>query len=187
MDDEKLLLAEYKHFSDSFWKNEEVGERRVNFFVTLSAAVFAGIVALIETAGGFNEGIKKTTTLALVGLLLFGVITFIRILRRNQVTDEYKKITEYLRKQMKLRSSNLSDYELPLLSSKRKMHLGGLAESVALMNSFILAVIILLWFDKSCGWLIAIAAFLVSFVLQTIWSLDQRGKARNQGNRTYFV
>jgi len=41
MEDEKLLLAEYQHFSESFWKNEEIGEKRVNFFITLSTAIVA--------------------------------------------------------------------------------------------------------------------------------------------------
>ena len=43
MEDEKLLLAEYELFSTSFWKNEEVGEKRVNFFITLTTAIIAGI------------------------------------------------------------------------------------------------------------------------------------------------
>jgi hypothetical protein len=39
MKDENLLLAEYKRYAESFWKNEEVGEKRVSFFITLVTAV----------------------------------------------------------------------------------------------------------------------------------------------------
>lgn len=48
VEDEKLLMAEYEHFSESFWRNEEVGEKRINFFVTLTTAIIAGIVALVS-------------------------------------------------------------------------------------------------------------------------------------------
>ena len=39
LDGQAFLLAEYQRLADSFWKNEEVGEKRVNFLITLVTAV----------------------------------------------------------------------------------------------------------------------------------------------------
>ena len=41
---DSLLLAEYHRLIDSFWKSEELGERRVTFFITLTTAVITALV-----------------------------------------------------------------------------------------------------------------------------------------------
>ena len=48
----EFLLHEYGYFSESFWRNEEAGEKRVNFFVTLVTAVLAALVALATRTKG---------------------------------------------------------------------------------------------------------------------------------------
>ena len=45
-----LLLAEHSYFADSFWRSEEVGEKRVNFFITLVTAVLTVLIALVSLA-----------------------------------------------------------------------------------------------------------------------------------------
>lgn len=42
----EFLLTEHKLIQESFWRNEESGEKRVNFFITLVTAVIAALVAL---------------------------------------------------------------------------------------------------------------------------------------------
>ena len=154
MDDEKLLLAEYEYYTDSFWKNEEVGERRVDFFITLTTAIIAGIVALITSqhANLSDTAIRQIATAALSGTFLFGLITFLRILQRNRVTDEYKDIVGYIRELLRRRSSSLAEYDLPVQPHRRLLR-GGLAETVAMINSLIMAVITALWFGNGRGWL----------------------------------
>ena len=74
----EYLLAEYKHFSDSFWRNEEIGEKRVNFFITLVTAVMAAFVALITKGGKileFSEAVPLVR-LGMLALLLFGFVTY---------------------------------------------------------------------------------------------------------------
>lgn len=177
MEDEKLLLAEYKLFTESFWKNEEVGEKRVEFFITLTAAIIAGIVTLItsEHPNISNTDVQQIAIAALTSTFLFGLITFLRILQRNRVTDEYKEIIGYLRDQIKKRSINLSGYEIPFRSQKRLLR-GGLAESVALMNSIILSVIVALLLGRDLGWLVVLFTFLILFVFQTGIARKDRGK-----------
>ena len=177
MEDEKLLLAEYEFFTDSFWKNEELGEKRVDFFITLTTAIIAGIVALI-TSGQTkfsDSGVRQMATGALLGALLFGFITFLRILQRNRVTDEYKRIADYLREQLRRRSLSLSEYELPFISHKRLLR-GGLAEMIAMMNSIIIAVISALWFGKGWGWVVVPFIFLILFILQLAVANNERQK-----------
>jgi len=47
MDKQDFLLAEYQQYSEAFWRNEEAGERRVTFFITLATAVIAALVVKI--------------------------------------------------------------------------------------------------------------------------------------------
>lgn len=85
-----LMLAEYGHLAESFLRNEEAGEKRVSFFVTLTS----GAVALLGFVRGKEVALQPSqadapTIFALTALLLFGHFTFVRILRRNLETDKY--------------------------------------------------------------------------------------------------
>jgi len=185
MEDEKLLLAEYKHYSASFWKNEEVGEKRVNLFITLTTAVIAGIVALVTSSHAANVEFLPIASVALSGLFLFGLVTFFRILQRNRVTDEFKEIIDYLREQLRRRSSSLSDYELPFRKKKAKVFRGCLAETVAVVNGFIIAVIVALWLGKGWGWLAVPGSFLIIFGLQATVAMKAREKKKESRSQTY--
>jgi len=177
MDDEKLLLAEYQYFTEAFWKNEEIGEKRVEFFITLTTAIIAGIVALITRTGTeLSAGsVRQIATGALSAALLFGLVTFLRMLQRNHVTDEFKDILDYIRERLKNRSTNLAGYKLPFRSRKRLLR-GGLAETVALMNSIIVGVISALWFGSGWGWLFILIIFLLTFILQVVVAKNDRQK-----------
>lgn len=169
MDDEKLLLAEYEQYSEAFWKNEEAGERRLTFFVTLTTAIVAAIVALL-TSDKVNPNlrIKPIALAALSGALIFGIATFVRMLQRDRVTDEYKAVLRYLREELRKRANGLEEYELPRKSGRHYLLRGGLAVTVALMNSFILAVLTALLIEGDLKWLTVVAAFLVSFVVHAL-------------------
>ena len=79
-----FLLEEYRSFADSFWKHEQSGETRLNFFLALITAVLAGLVA----DGGVSGGILRViVAAALLGLVAVGVVTFTRILKRNESTE----------------------------------------------------------------------------------------------------
>lgn len=186
MGEEEFLLAEYKHFSDSFWKNEEVGEKRVNFFITLTTAILAGIVALVTSKNTWfsDVEVRRIVTVALIGTFLFGLVTFFRILQRNRVTDEYKDIIDYLRERLRKLSPRLSEYKLPFQPSSSRMFRGGLAETVAVINSFVIAVIASLWFGKGWNWLAASCSFLVAFFLQELVAGNERKKRRKDKSRS---
>jgi hypothetical protein len=41
-----LLLADLEYFAECEWRNEEIGEKRFNFFMTLVTAIEGGLGAL---------------------------------------------------------------------------------------------------------------------------------------------
>ena len=183
MDDEKILLAEYQFFTESFWKNEQTGEKRVEFFITLATAIIAGIVALITRSGDnlSDESVRNIATGALLATLLFGLVTFLRMLQRNRVTDEYKGIINYLREQLKSRSVDLAEYNVPFQSHKRLIK-GGLADTVALINSIVIGIISALWVIDEWGWFFIALMFLGTFILQVVLAKnDRKNKEREKG------
>ena len=71
-----FLIVEYQHFADSFWRNEELGEKRLNFFMSLLTAAIAGIALLATSDKGFTDSQLQWLTFSVeLALLLFGVST----------------------------------------------------------------------------------------------------------------
>jgi hypothetical protein len=139
-----FLLAELEHFGDSLWRNEEVGEKRFNFFLTLVTAVAGGLVALHTQEKPALSGVARLqiTEGALAGLLILGMMTFIRMLHRNRVTDEYKKTLTYIRGKLAGLNPPVGHYHVPVAlqhNDRRKKWLrGGLAETVGAMEGALL-------------------------------------------------
>lgn len=143
-DIKNLLLSDLKHFGESLWRNEEVGEKRVNFLLGLVTAVAAGLAALArsELAAERPTDVADATVAVLAGLLVVGVATYLRILKRNEVTDEYKSVVDYLREEYVKAAGAKSRYELPFAGKGRSLWSGGLTTLVAAINSIIVAYIV---------------------------------------------
>src|SRR4051812_5602125 len=97
-----LLLADLNHFGESLWRNDEIGERRFNFFVTLAAAVMSGLATLYAAK---DLVLAKGTLLdvsrgALGALFVFGLLTYLRLLHRNRVNQEYHRTLKYIRNRL---------------------------------------------------------------------------------------
>jgi hypothetical protein len=109
-----ILLADYRYLADSFWRNEEAGEKRVNFFISLVTAVLAALVALATSRGSLSDGqVGGITFAACLALLLVGLLTFRRLIRRNLVTDRYKVSMDHIRDVFRGRDPvGLADYDL---------------------------------------------------------------------------
>ncbi|MGB8701800.1 MAG: hypothetical protein WCD18_20485 [Thermosynechococcaceae cyanobacterium] len=96
-----FLIADFEHFGDSFWRNEEVGEKRFNYFLTLVSAVLAGLVTLhTSNNSSVSQALRSITNASLGGLCIFGFVTYLRMLKRNSVTDEYKNALKNIRKKI---------------------------------------------------------------------------------------
>jgi hypothetical protein len=102
---EEFLLAEYKHLADSFRRNEDIGEKRVNFLIVLVTAVITALITLanLPALAGSDfetlniEDVDLLMGFALLALLLLGIVTLQRMLHRNRVTDEYKRAMDMIR------------------------------------------------------------------------------------------
>lgn len=93
----QLLLAEYAHTGESLLRNEEDGEKRVTFFVTLAAAVISALAFVVGDEGalkGDSVGVQKfagIATIPLILLIALGYLTFMRVVTRNVASDRYKE------------------------------------------------------------------------------------------------
>jgi hypothetical protein len=141
---EKFLLAEYGYLSDSFWKNEESGEKRVNYLITLVTAVIAAIVTLTTRQGSLSDTLIALIALAsCLALLAVGLLTFMRMIRREEVTDGYKRGLDDIRERFQSRDASgmLDRYDPfpPGPGTVRFFGRGGLTDLVVGVNSVIFA------------------------------------------------
>jgi hypothetical protein len=103
------------------------------------------LVALVTSKEGMfeQEQILPTVIYTLCALLLFGSATLLRILKRDQVTDEYKDAMDTIRNKFKEWDVKLADYQ-PLTQRSRKVFAGGLTVTVILINSLIAGALVAL-------------------------------------------
>jgi len=137
------LLADHKYFADSIWKNEDVGEKRLNVFITLVTAAITALVALHAKDNALSPDASFwVTSYALFGLLLFGCVMLMRMKRRQQAGQELRDALDSVRVQLKKLRKLPQDYD-PFAKARRVRHLtGGLGETVAVINTIILVAFI---------------------------------------------
>jgi hypothetical protein len=183
-----FLIAEYEHFADSFWRTEELGEKRVNFFISLLTAAVAGLVVLATSESGFSDSQVQWVAFSVgVALLLLGLSTLLRMLRRNEVTDQYKRAMGLVRKTFMNRYP-LEGYEpFPPTPLPRRLFSGGLAQTTALLNSMVGAATaaIAFLFTVPAGWLgvLAVCTFGLSLGAQFLL-IHRRHGSRSPDDRT---
>ncbi len=108
-----LFLADLDRFEESIWKNEAIGEKRFEFFMTLLTAVTAGLIALGTSERRIDpKDLTRLTEVALLTLLVFGIISFWRMVHRDRVTSGYKGTTYFIRDRYRTAFPELSDYKL---------------------------------------------------------------------------
>lgn len=180
MDAKDLLIADLEHFEESLWRNEEIGEKRFSFFVTLVTAVAGGLVAFYtrdESQSWKPEQSQPLIAAASGVLLLICVLSYLRMLHRNHVTDQYKKTIRYIRATY-CAKLGLAEYCVPIASGnpgkvegfRKKWLRGGYAETMAVMAGIIFAVFI--WALKpSLSGIAIIPGVAVAFIL---WVLAAR-------------
>jgi uncharacterized Tic20 family protein len=95
----QLLMAEYGTLSRSFWEIEQLGDRRVNFFITLTTSFISafGIVKQVQSiipvtsdsivqVSSNSEIFTIIIILSVLGILFFyGFFTLARLIRRKWV------------------------------------------------------------------------------------------------------
>ena len=178
----QFLLAEYQSHKESFWKSEELGERRVNFFITLVTAV---LTALAIREKGIIDSCGKVSSIFLYGCVasfIFGWVTLIRLVRRNLVSHKELRAVGRIRAYFTIMDPEISKHllyesrdDVPQRDKKWSELItlgnGGLVETVSVINSFLVAAFCGLY-SLSEGWshplgmgiLAGIAAWIGQFI-----------------------
>ena len=148
-----LLMEDFHQFAESFWKNEQTGETRVNWFIGIVAAAAGGLFGLSSAEHGPSGAqLRLIVVVSLFALLAFGIGTLFRMIKRNATTDDYLRGLNIVRKLFNEHFDNddvlfdykpvgrrkqLSDTAAP--SSKKPRAFGGLADTVLTINSLLVA------------------------------------------------
>jgi ADP-ribose pyrophosphatase YjhB (NUDIX family) len=86
----ELLLHEYDHLGESLLANEEGGEKRVSFFLTLCGGVSAAIGFVVGEDATLLLTERFLIAVSLLTLFVLGYVTFVRVVVRNAASDRYK-------------------------------------------------------------------------------------------------
>jgi putative (di)nucleoside polyphosphate hydrolase len=151
MDPKDLLIADLEHFGESLWKNEEIGEKRLSFFITVTTAVGGGLAALHARPGEAAQELFQATARAGLGaLLILGLLGFLRMLHRNRVTDQYKDTLGSIRRVYADHCAGLAEYAVPTSARLGRRWLrGGYAETFAVMSGMLLVALLVLGWEAS--------------------------------------
>ena len=173
----ELLLEDYKYLADSFWKNEQTGETRVNWYIGVCTAMLAGIVALITSDHELKYIELSWTLIAIMSaVLVFGIMTLYRVNKRDGVTNTYKKAMDKIRGIFQLHASNgiaeLTGYK-PFSESIIGRTFGGLRHMVMAINSMLAAGIVSVLLQPDditlVNGLVVVGSFVIASFLQTMW------------------
>lgn len=112
----EVLLAELQIFEEAMWRSEDTGEKRFNFFVTLLTAAAAGLVALwgaTSLSDPVKNRLDEISAYVSGALLLFGLLTLMRMKQRDRVTAQYKRSTWFIRDLYRAANPELRCLRLP--------------------------------------------------------------------------
>lgn len=183
-DTDNFLLEEYKNVTALLSQNEEAGERRITFLLTLITASSAGLVSLLTSND--NILLKDYLTLiantALMALLMVGLVTLRRMVKRNAVSDYYRQRIDHIREQFKQSDVRLKDYNpfvkdtKPESFFKQRFFNGGWVTMTALLNSVLVGMLcgISLASAKFPALTVGVLGFVASLLVQ--WVIVERKK-----------
>jgi hypothetical protein len=172
-----FLLAEYNHMVDSFLRNEESGEKRATFFVTLVGAA-GGILGFVfgeRSSIVSGKWIPVTAAAVAAVLLCLGLLTVRRLVTRNIESDKYKFALRALRRLFltQVEAASLPNaFFQPYQSAEDRprgvfgIGKGGWLETVAFVNALLMGAVGLL-VSWRVGWQCQIVIVLAGGV--TMW------------------
>ena len=108
----------------------------------------AGLVALHTAEKGAldDAALADVTNGALAGLLVLGLLTYLRMLHRNRVADQYQRTLKHIRDKLLAINPAVAGYSVPqpLDNGKWKWFRGGLAETVGAMDAVLLFALLII-------------------------------------------
>jgi 8-oxo-dGTP pyrophosphatase MutT (NUDIX family) len=184
----EFLLAEYTRFSEAFWQNEATGETRVNWFLGIVTAALGGLVTLATKAEGTLVGahLRSIVLIGLAAILVLGIVTFARMLIRNERTDQYKYALDTIRQKFQDHFDGdgiLLQYNPlggPWDDDAPKRKLGGLVHNVAAINSLVIGLGVGVASYTIAPVLLGLVALAGSFAFQYWLARRLEGRAKDR-------
>ncbi len=147
-----FMLEEYATLREMRLSLDSLGESRVNFFLATISGAIVGL-ALINQLASYVEIIFFINGAIFVGLLLFGLVTFARMVERTVKNTSYSRGMNRIRRYFVEKHPEIEPYLwLPTSDDKpsfgyavynfktKRLGLTGLAPMVAIINSIIATV-----------------------------------------------
>jgi 8-oxo-dGTP pyrophosphatase MutT (NUDIX family) len=174
----ELLLAEYQHIAESLLRNEEDGEKRVTFFMTLAGAAGTALAFLLgEDADVRPDVVHPLVVSVLIIVLTVGYFTIARVVTRNLTSDRFKSSLNRIRRHFLDGPDDPRVAFLAFDPFKREMRprprwtsvgRGGWLETVVLVESVVFGALVAMLVPTST-WprdgMLAAAAALIAWVL----------------------
>lgn len=184
-----LLEAEYAHAAESLLRNEEDGERRVTFLITISGGVAAalGLVLGKDTVLRADEP-QPLILFALLILVGLGYLTFMRVITRNAASDRYKRALNRIRRffvssdgDPRVRFLPFDPYRVPRRSplARGSIGTGGWLPTVIFVNALVLGALAAA-ICSSGNWYVngAVGALVMAVAWVTLVDIANREYAR---------
>lgn len=158
----EFYRADFEHFAESYWRNEAVGESRLNIFLGLIATVYGAVGFLGKSNDHVDwQAMRSPAIAASIALLVIGALTLLRVLKRNAATDDFIRAMGLLRKTLTDGKCQHVDH----LKTGRTAFSGGTKHVVACINAGLVAI--LTWVIAP-GWVWPVAFSLTVFVAQEV-------------------
>lgn len=181
----ELLMKDYDALTKELEQNEARGETRLSIYLTIATAVIGGVVALASSDSDRTRDMAPTVGgFAMAALLALGVMLFLRMIKRNENTDGFRKDLQHARAIARGRLDPAGllvewrPFQAPRDRSKRSREaadnldprpMGGLADLVAVINSILVGGMVLVVmsgrFDRAGSAMVAVLVAAISFLL----------------------
>jgi hypothetical protein len=151
-DSSQIMQAELENHLNEFRRSEQLGENRLNIYLTIVTAVLGGSSFLVyfQTQDGVSDLEQldlRIIFFACFATLIFGLLTLLRMVHRNLMSHEELRAANRIRRYFVERDQNILKYlryppcdDKPIREWKWKN--GGLVDTVVLLNSLLVAIII---------------------------------------------
>jgi hypothetical protein len=179
----EIMKIELKNHLEEFRRSEQLGESRLNIYLTIVTVILGGSGYLFYTStkGGLDLQNLHPEDLwllffALLATLMFGILTLLRMVHRNLVSSQELRAANRIRwyffeKEQDILKKKYLEYwpcdDLPVREWKWKN--GGLVENVVLINAFLAAIILVVFaeiksphLDIPCSILVGLLGFLAA-------------------------
>lgn len=184
-----FLAKDFENCSASYWKNEALGESRLKFFVGLVTAVFGGLGFLAKDGAEIHiKNVQVMACGAVFALVILGVLTLLRIVRRNRVSSGFVHAMKMIRQRL-VDSGYWREYTAQLPPGGRTITNGGLAHVVVAINAGLvfLLIVFLCWregqaFEVKCVFY-ALAAGGLAFAVQAQFVARKEGSLAQTADR----